>query len=850
MTVSLIFVLAATIGLAAPAESRAGTYFDVPVDYPVTLLQNYPINEMASGDFDSDELPDLILTGTGYANRGPIILETNKLDQADGGFAESAIRNSVFPMPFAATAIDFNSDGFLDIATTNSNGIFLVKLYQNYNGVFRDNASFQLQGREPGILLSGDFNTDDAMDLVAIGSSSYTLTFLLQNGSGLMPRPPYSIAPHRPSSLVAADFNRDGRVDLAYSDPGTQSITVLINDTAVGALTVSFTPIFMGFGDDVNPSRLLAGDFDGRNGPDLAFADADSNRIYVMFSDGNGFLADPIEPLACSGPVGKLAAGDVDLDGKSELIAALADANRIEIFSYTENEGIFNMAEALDTGRADPVALIAVDLNADEKIDLAAAYADGGNTVSVWLNNYEPVVDLSELVTIGAVSSGRPYSLTPLGADVPVYIDRPYAVTELSPGLEGGLLLQTANNDKWIRTDAHLQLWVHGEAILLACYDSRARRLPTWLETGGWTRTMEWIRSSDYRAGTMQVFMKEVSGTKDAPTELWLGGNHDGGYTWARSNYYLMVQPRGAALAMPPVEITAVSTGKAYKVAGLHKGGRVYIDRHYHAVDYSEAFDGAVIVQTANNDKWVRDSQHLTLKIKKAGATVFACYDRRARRLPAWLRDGSWTATSLSFTSTDHRAGPMTVLMRRTTTEDEELYLGGNQEGGYTWARSNYLIVVQTEPVDIDVPEAPLVQVSGQRNFQLGSAEPGRRVYLDRGYRIEDISSGLQGGVLVMTANNDKGYRGGKYMQLQVRDTADVYVCFDRRKSFLPHWLADSNWNLMPAEAVLTGDHKAGPMLVYMRTLEAGETLDLGGNLQGGYNRARSNYFVVVQPAQ
>jgi hypothetical protein len=363
---------------------------------------------------------------------------------------------------------------------------------------------------------------------------------------------------------------------------------------------------------------------------------------------------------------------------------------------------------------------------------------------------------------------------------------------------------------------------------------------------------MEWIRSSDYRAGTMQVFMKEVSGTKDAPTELWLGGNHDGGYTWARSNYYLVVQPKGAVLAMPPVEITAVSTGKAYKVAGLHKGGRVYIDRHYQAVDYSEAFDGAVIVQTANNDKWVRDSQHLTLKMKMddtATATVFACYDRRARRLPAWLRDGSWTATDLGFSSTDRRAGPMIVMMR-TVTGKEELYLGGNQEGGYTWARSNYLIVVQTNTVDIDVPEAPLVQVSGRRNFQLGSAEAGHRVYLDRSYRIEDISSGLQGGVLVMTANNDKWYRGCKYMQLQVRERADVYVCFDKRKSFLPRWLADSAWNLMPNEAVLTGDRKAGPMSVYMRTLEAGETLELGGNRQGGYNRARSNYFVVVQPAQ
>jgi hypothetical protein len=650
-----------------------------------------------------------------------------------------------------------------------------------------------------------------------------------------------------PSSLVAADFDQDGHVDLAFTDPRNASITVLLNDSENPGMVDWFTVNTIPF-TSLSPQKLLVGDFDGQHGPDLAFADAVSNQIYVMFNDGNGFSGDPIGPVACSGPVGELAAGDVDLDGKSELIAALAGQNRIEVFSYKENEGAFGAVATVESGRADPVALMAVDLNADEKVDLAAAYANGGNTVSVWLNTYEPVVDLSELVTIGAVSSGRPYSLTPLGTDVPVYIDRPYAVTELSPGLEGGLLLQTANNDKWIRTDAHLQLWVHGEAVLLACYDSRARRLPAWLETGGWTQTMEGIRSSDHRAGTMQVFMKEVSGTKDAPTELWLGGNHDGGYTWARSNYYLVVQPKGAALAMPPVAITAVSTGKAYKVAGLHKGGRVYVDRHYHAVDYSEAFDGAVIVQTANNDKWVRDSQHLTLKMN-TNATVFACYDRRARRLPAWLRDGSWTATDLGFTSTDRRAGPMTVWMRAATA-GEELYLGGNQEGGYTWARSNYLILVQTNTVDIDVPEAPLVQVSGRRNFQLGTAEAGHRVYIDRSYRIEEISSGLQGGVLVMTANNDKWYRGGKYMQLQVRETADVYVCFDRRKSFLPHWLADSNWNLMPNEAVLTGDYRAGPMLVYMLTLEAGEKLDLGGNRQGGYNRARSNYFVVVQPAQ
>jgi hypothetical protein len=150
------------------------------------------------------------------------------------------------------------------------------------------------------------------------------------------------------------------------------------------------------------------------------------------------------------------------------------------------------------------------------------------------------------LVSIDSVSTGRPYSLASAEAGALVYIDRSYTVTDIHVDLEGGVLVRTANNDKYVKAPEHLKLMVGRQAVISVCYDRRWTVLPDWLDDGTWLETTRYVSSSDTGASPMDVFEKTV-----APGEVVLGGNRSGSAGGAYSNYIVIVKPAavGGALA-------------------------------------------------------------------------------------------------------------------------------------------------------------------------------------------------------------------------------------------------------------------------------------------------------------
>jgi hypothetical protein len=427
--------------------------------------------------------------------------------------------------------------------------------------------------------------------------------------------------------------------------------------------------------------------------------------------------------------------------------------------------------------------------------------------------------DSEELVEIVRVSSSEPYALSRAEKGVKAYVDRNYTITDITSGLNRGVLVQTANDDKSVGAENHLTLRLLKDALVYVCYDKRAATLPPWLQA--WRPTAESISATDSPASPMRVYWKSVA----AGEEITLGGNHAGGDTGARSNYLVVVQPF-------PVEIVSVSSAEAYALSRAEKGVKAYIDRGYAITGLSPELNGGVLVQTANDDKSLAAKDHLTLRLLKA-ATVYVCYDKRARTLPGWLQ--SWTSAGESMSTADTSASPMKVY-RKSVAADDEIILGGNHAGGDTGAKSNYLVVVQPFPVEI-------LNVSTGEPYALTTAEKGAKTYIDRSYAITKIAPELSGGVLVQTANDDKSVTAEDHLALHFSKPATVYVCCDKRGITLPPWL--QSWT--PAgESISTTDSSASPMKVYRKSVAADDEIILGGNHAGGDTGAKSNYLVIV----
>ena len=140
------------------------------------------------------------------------------------------------------------------------------------------------------------------------------------------------------------------------------------------------------------------------------------------------------------------------------------------------------------------------------------------------------------MVEIMNVSTGKPYSLGRAKPGAAIYIDRNFTFTDLSSGLEDGVLIRTANTDKFIDVSEHLVLRFWRGTTVYVGYDVRGRT-PPWLED--WTFDgEEFVRTTDFAASPMDVFRKEVT-----PEDfLILGGNHEGGYTGAQSHYIVITK--------------------------------------------------------------------------------------------------------------------------------------------------------------------------------------------------------------------------------------------------------------------------------------------------------------------
>ncbi|HKQ57136.1 MAG TPA: VCBS repeat-containing protein [Candidatus Eisenbacteria bacterium] len=297
------------------------------------------------------------------------------------------------PNPLYTTSADFNEDGTLDLAVTNSDVLnggvnnSVAILLGTGNLHYAAPVLYPVQ-LNPHMIATGDFNEDGITDLVTANKWSSTVSILLGNGANGAGNGTFAAAVHYaaggwPFQIVVEDLDRDGITDLAVSLNNQYAVALLRGRGANGVGDGTFDPPST-LALDYFSTGLEKGDFNGDGITDLV-ATQNSHGTIAMFL-GTG--APTLGPTSFVGriqiPAGPLpfefAVADYNEDGKLDLAVAqqTTAGGGGTLIMMGNGNGTFSPAGTYPTGNT--VAVTPDDLNQDGITDLAIAEITGGNT--------------------------------------------------------------------------------------------------------------------------------------------------------------------------------------------------------------------------------------------------------------------------------------------------------------------------------------------------------------------------------------------------------------------------------------------------------------------------------------
>jgi FG-GAP-like repeat/Abnormal spindle-like microcephaly-assoc'd, ASPM-SPD-2-Hydin len=304
-------------GVAILMGSGNGTFSET--DYPLPacgVKTGCMVTSLAAGDFNGDGNLDLAVTQTG--DNTLTILSGN----GTGGFT-GGTQYSVGSVPGSVATGDFNRDGFIDLAVVNQGGGTVSILLGGAGGTFQP-ASHYAAGASPFGVAVGDLNHDGLLDLVVTNPGASTVSVLIGNGDGTFQRQVSYPAGAGAIGIAAADLNGDGRLDLITANGGGSSVSVLIGN---GDGTFQ---AHKDFPTGQSPQTVAVGDFNGDGKLDVAVADECSDApappcgtpgsLSILLGNGDGTLK-PFAEYATNQSSASLAAGDFNADGSLDLAA-------------------------------------------------------------------------------------------------------------------------------------------------------------------------------------------------------------------------------------------------------------------------------------------------------------------------------------------------------------------------------------------------------------------------------------------------------------------------------------------------------------------------------------------------
>ena len=252
-------------------------------------------------------------------------------------------------------------------------------------------------GNNPYAVAVGDIDGDGKPDIVAVNATSNTVSVLQNNSSGssigsasFKGKMDFSVDAN-PSAISIGDVDGDGRPDVVVAYQLGKQVSVLLNNSSAGAVSFLAKTDFSCRG---NSSAVAIGDIDRDGKPDIVVANFLNNNVSVLKNStaGGGLsFAGPVDFVTGNAP-GSLCISDLDGDGKADLVVGNYASNTVSVLQNQSANGTIDASTFggkvdLPLGGA-PTGLFAGDIDGDGKPDIVVSnYNASRNAVTILQNN-------------------------------------------------------------------------------------------------------------------------------------------------------------------------------------------------------------------------------------------------------------------------------------------------------------------------------------------------------------------------------------------------------------------------------------------------------------------------------
>jgi len=374
-------------------ESFSGGGFIVPssFDKNVDIQSGISPYKICFGDIDNDGKVDLVVVSI--------------IDNIISVFKNTSTAGSVsfagrvdFPTALSPSSVvigDLNGDGKPDMITTNNaGGSSSISIFKNTssNGVisFASRRDYQTGTNAysyPGDAAIMDLDSDGRPDIV-VANSDYTVSVFKNTGNFLNIL--LDVKKNYPVGLNARgiainDFDGDGKSDIVATNNTYSTLSIIRNTSTNGIISFGTT---VDLPSSKGPNGIATGDMDNDGKPDLIVMNQDDRTISVFKNTSSiGTITfNAKTDYQFGGYPGKVCLSDIDGDGKPDLTLANGFQGGFSVFKNTSNTSGISFEEPIEfDGGSTPNSIAITDIDGDGIPD-AAVCSNDAKTISIFRN--------------------------------------------------------------------------------------------------------------------------------------------------------------------------------------------------------------------------------------------------------------------------------------------------------------------------------------------------------------------------------------------------------------------------------------------------------------------------------